>query len=100
MKTLNLKVDVAGATSLKVWVILPKAAVKAAETDAPAQELTLARRSVKQPPSDRVLLKLRFDGPAQEALLRFFKVTVRVRLVATDAVGHVTTVDEAIALSD
>lgn len=98
MKSLNAKVDVAGAATLKAWVILPKSAAKAA--DAARHDVTLARLSQRQPPSGRVTLKFRFDGPAQETLLRFYKVTVTVRLAATDAAGHVRTVDQAVSLAD
>ena len=100
MKSMNVTADVAGAASLKGWVVLPKAAVKAAGEGKATRDLTLARISIRQPPSGRVILKFKFDGPAQEALLRFYKVTVHVRLAATDAKGNVTTVEQSVALSD
>jgi hypothetical protein len=100
LRTMNVKVDVAGAASLRAWAILPSQAVKAAKLEGRRNALTLARRAIKKPMSGRTTVKLQFDGPAQEALLRFYKVTVTVRLSATDAKGNVTTIERFVELID
>lgn len=99
---LRVKLDIAGASSLKAYAMLSAAAAEHATSGTALAgadgAVTLARTSVARPPSQTTVVTLRFNAAAQETLLRFAKVRLTIRLVATDAQGHRTTVERAVDL--
>jgi hypothetical protein len=97
----NVKYDVAGTTSVKTWVVL-SSALSEYELDVQAKAgdtVTLARASQKITSDGRVSQRLAFDAKAQAALLKFYRVTVTLRMTATDTAGRRTTVEQPVTLS-
>jgi hypothetical protein len=97
----NVKYDVSGATSVRTWVLLSSALSEyGLDVQAKAGDtVTIARASTKVLKDGRITQNLTFDGQAEAALLKFYRVTVTLRLVATDAAGHKTTVEQPVTLS-
>jgi hypothetical protein len=98
---LRIKLDVAGAASLKAYVIVARPANEGLfALDGGSSTFTIGRLSVRRPPSQTQTIAIPFTKDSRAALGRFLKITVTVRLVATDTAGNRTVVERQVALTD
>lgn len=98
---LRIQLDVAGATSLKAYVLVARPSNENLFSFADGSTTyTIGRLSLDRPPSQRQTIAIPFTKDARKVLPRFLKITVTVRLVATDAAGHRTVVERQVALTD
>lgn len=98
---LRIKLDVAGAASLKAYVIVARPSNEGLfALDGGSSTFTIGRLSVRRPPSQTQTIAIPFTKDSRAALGRFLKITVTVRLVATDTAGNRTVVERQVALTD
>lgn len=98
---LRIKLDVAGATSLKAYVLVARPSSEGLFAfDGGSTTFTIGRLSVQRPPSQTQTIAVPFTRDARKVLPRFLKITVTVRLVATDSAGNRTIVERQVALTD
>lgn len=101
VRGLRIKLDLAGATSLKAYVMVARpAGENLFAFGEGSTSYTIGRLSLVRPPSQTQTIAIPFTREARSALTRFLKITVTVRLVATDAAGNRTVVERQIALTD
>jgi hypothetical protein len=98
---LRVKLDLAGATTLKAYLIVARPSNEGLFSFGPGSTtFTIGRLSLKNPPSQTQTIAIPFTKDAREVLPRFLKITVTVRLVATDRAGNRTVVERQVALTD
>lgn len=98
---LRIKLDLAGAASLKAYVLVARPADEDLFAfDGGSTTYTIGRLSLSRPPSQTQTIAIPFTRDARKALPRFLKITVTVRLVATDSAGNRTVVERQVALTD
>ncbi|MEH3054737.1 MAG: hypothetical protein PGN13_12155 [Patulibacter minatonensis] len=98
---LRVNLDVAGARSLKAYVIVtrPENETLFAFRGA-SRSITVGRLSVSSPPSQAQTISIPILRTARAPLSRFLKITVTVRIVAEDRAGNRTTVERQVPLTD
>ncbi|MBJ7471483.1 MAG: hypothetical protein JHD16_09280 [Solirubrobacteraceae bacterium] len=60
---------------------------------------SLAKATIGRTPTGENVVRLAFNPAAKRTLRKFLKITVRLRLIASDAAGNQTVVHKRIALS-
>lgn len=98
---LRVQLDLAGAASLKAYVLVARPSNEGLFSFANGSTtFTIGRLSIDRPPSQTQTIAIPFTRDARKVLPRFLKITVTVRLVATDSAGNRTVVERQIALTD
>ena len=100
-KGLRVKLDVAGARSLKAYVIVARPSDEQLfAVPGGSMNYTIGRLSVTNPASQTQTISIPLTKDAREALPRFLKITVTLRLIATDSAGNRTVVERQVPLTD
>lgn len=98
---LRIRLDLAGARTVKAYVIAERPRDEGLLTPSAGTGFTtLGRAAFRDLPSQTQTLAIPFTRAAKRGLPRFLKITVTVRIVATDKAGNRTTVERDIALTD
>ncbi len=98
---LRVQLDVAGATSLKAYVLVARPSNEDLFAfDGGSTTYTIGRLSIDRPPSQTQTIAIPFTRASRAPLSRFLKITVTVRVVATDGAGNRTVVERQLALTD
>ncbi|MFT4036496.1 MAG: hypothetical protein QM679_13060 [Patulibacter sp.] len=99
---LRVQVSVAGAQRLQAYVIAQRPAGEGllAAATSTRTTFTLGRLTVRRPASRTHTLAIPLTRAARAALPHFAKLTVTVRIVATDSAGRRAVAERQVALSD
>jgi hypothetical protein len=99
----RVKLDVAGAKDLRAYVIATRPTdedLLAFAGTSTTTDYTVGRLTIRNPASQTQTISIPLTRAAKASLPRFLKITVTVRIAATDRAGNRTVVERQVALTD